>query len=119
MNPGLFSAMIEIARLLETRKLPGMFDELFKEIEASEIFKIAKAEVSAMLEGYSDEKEAVKQIASRVMATLDEDVDKLYKRIMEIPAVQRITEWIVNETIMVQKPQLLHNHTLGITVIMV
>lgn len=111
--------MIEIARLLETRKLPGMFDELFKEIEASEIFKIAKAEVSAMLEGYSDEKEAVKQIASRVMATLDEDVDKLYKRIMEIPAVQRITEWIVNETIMVQKPQLLHNHTLGITVIMV
>lgn len=119
VNPSLFiaifSAMIEIAHLLETRKIPGIFDELFKEIEASEIFRIAKSEMSAMFEGYPEEYEAVKHIASRTMATLNEDADKLYKSIMEMPAVQRIADWIVNETIMVQTAtKLIHHHKLGI-----
>lgn len=97
-----FPALIEIERLMKTGRFPGVIVEIIKEVKTSEIFSIVEAEVDAILEGYPEEYEAVKQVVDRIMTVLEQDTDKLRERIMKIPAVRRITNWILKESIMVQ-----------------
>lgn len=97
-----FPALIEIERLMKTGRFPGVIVEIIKEVKTSEIFSKVEAEVDAILEGYPEEYEAVKQVVDRIMTVLEQDTDKLRERIMKIPAVRRITNWILKESIMVQ-----------------
>ncbi|XP_042892355.1 vitellogenin-like [Penaeus japonicus] len=100
INNLLKGALIEIERLMKTGRFPGVIVEIIKEVKTSEIFSIVEAEVDAILEGYPEEYEAVKQVVDRIMTVLEQDTDKLRERIMKIPAVRRITNWILKESIM-------------------
>lgn len=86
---------MEIVQLLEAGEVPETVRVILEKIENTEVFRIVKREVNAVLAEYPEEYEAVKHILTRVTATLKHDADIVYKRIMETPAVQRIFAYVM------------------------
>lgn len=85
-----------VARILETREVPEPIRVILEYIEDSEAFRIVRREVEAVLEEYPEEYEAIKHVLTKVMATLERDVDIVRERIMESPAVQKIIDYIMH-----------------------
>ncbi|XP_042892354.1 vitellogenin-like [Penaeus japonicus] len=92
----IMETVMAVARILETREVPEPIRVILEYIEDSEAFRIVRREVEAVLEEYPEEYEAIKHVLTKVMATLERDVDIVRERIMESPAVQKIIDYIMH-----------------------
>lgn len=87
--------MEEALKILETEEIPEPVHHMVEKLKRSEMYEFFNGAVDALLDRYPEEYEAMKYVAINMMSTLERDFDLMFERIMEIPAFQRIINWIM------------------------
>ncbi|XP_047488789.1 vitellogenin-like [Penaeus chinensis] len=90
-----FTALEEALEILETGEIPEPVRHMVEVLKSSEMHEFFKGPVDALLYRYPEEYEAIKYVAINMISTLERDFDLMFERIMEIPAFQRIINWIM------------------------
>nr|QXJ08928.1 vitellogenin [Penaeus merguiensis]QXJ08931.1 vitellogenin [Penaeus merguiensis] len=92
----IMEIIMQIVRMVETRELPEFVRELLEEIKTTKLYKMVKKAINSLIQEYPEEYEAIKFVVMRAIATLERDISIIRERIMEMPAVQKIIEWIIH-----------------------
>lgn len=87
---------MQIVRMIETRELPEVVRELLEEIKTTKLYKMVKRAINSMIQEYPEEYEAIKFVVMKVIATLERDISIVREKIMEMPAIQKIIDWIIH-----------------------
>lgn len=82
--------------MIETRELPEVVRELLEEIKTTKLYKMVKRAINSMIQEYPEEYEAIKFVVMKVIATLERDISIVREKIMEMPAIQKIIDWIIH-----------------------
>nr|AAM48287.1 vitellogenin [Metapenaeus ensis] len=93
----IMEIVMATSRMVETGELPEAVLDVVEEIKETEVFRIVKREVNAVLREYPEEYDAIKHVVFKVAEAFARDIVILRERIMEIPAVERTINWAIRQ----------------------
>nr|AAT01139.1 vitellogenin [Metapenaeus ensis] len=91
----VFTLMNEAIAIVETGEMPDSVRQFMDMVKENPVFKILRQKLDAVMEEYPEEYKTIKYVFFRVKETFERDIDLLFERAMEIPAVQRFINWIM------------------------
>lgn len=97
MTKIVITVVKEAAKIIEAGEVPEAVRYVVEVIRETEVFRFMKREIDAVFDKYPVEIETIKYVVTNVKETLERDIDVMIEKIMEIPSVQRIINWVMEK----------------------